>query len=752
MKSDLVKDTTPLEQLNPWDYIKVLSSNHIFMYPLKKGTKEPAIKAWNENATYDIGQLETWLKPDQNGNISYDVAMIPLKSGLITIDIDDPSEHANSTGMEWIKENERNGNRLHENKVAIERTKNNGLHYIYRYDLPNESIPTDLKISGVEVKNNSTIIYPSDSYKLITNSFLDNVCVLASDEMDVMPKWLKSSVNDAILKHEQNKRAKSEHNKGKSINQKAMQWVINFNEMLLNGIPEHERNERLTSVTGSLFHTGADNKTVWQQLQLINDKFVFPPLPNKELKGIFNSIAKRNHSIIKATELDDKAEQNQRNAQLAFNNNGNPRTNFATNFTNICEYDEHFKSSIKYNEFINSVVIKHGDTWKRWGDLDETRISIYIERKYTMTENVPRTMYQGIEEYALKNTFNPVKDLINIQQWDGKKRVDSLFIDYLGAEDNNYNRLVARKFMVGAVSRVFHPGIKFDLMPILTGKQGIGKSTLVSKLASGYFLDNLSKMDSSNKDDTMKLQDSWIIEVGELAPFKNSKTDNVKSFVSATTDIYRKPFGQANSIYKRHNVFIGTTNEQQFLSDKTGNRRYLTVECGVNEIKNKPIDISNNTLYQIYAEAKHLMEQGELLYLTPDEEKTANEQRTKNETYEPEDEAIKEYLNMKVPINWDDYDLFQRSSYYERVFQSNRYSSNEEDTTPLSQDELVPITAVATRELLSIPLNKLKNPSIQGTQQSLTKKISYTMSGLDEWKQSNKVKLFGRYVRGYKKK
>ncbi|MEJ6399956.1 VapE domain-containing protein [Nicoliella lavandulae] len=743
------KQVSSVDNLTPWEYIKQVADHYIYMYPLIKGTKKSAIKDWPNRATYDIEQLKEWLKPDENGNISCDVAMIPFKSELITIDVD--NHHGNNNGSKWITENIKKGNRLNENSVAMEITRNNGFHYIYRNDLPYESIPKKINLNDfVEVKTTSTIIFPSDNYRPANET--ENIKPLVSDEIGIMPDWLRSQVISAIEKDN----AKHKHtnkNNNVNVNAKAVDWLIELNDNLLNGISSGDRNNKLTSIAGKLFATGASNDQVWNWMQLINDKYTFPSLSKNELKSIFNSISKSNHNLIKATSLDEQAEVNRSKVPLKYNKSGSPRTNFASNFAVICEYDDKLRQSIKYDEFINSVVIKHANEWKRWSDLDETKIRIYIENQYNVVANNPKTMYQGIEEYAVKHSFNPVKDIINEQQWDNVKRVETLFIDYLGADDNSYNRMVARKFMVGAVSRIFHPGIKFDLMVILTGKQGLGKSTLLSKLSHGYFLDNLGRMDSSNKDETMKLQDSWIVELGELAPLKNSKIDNIKSFISATSDMYRKPFGQANSVYKRNNVFAGTTNEQQFLSDKTGNRRYLTVECGVSKIKHSAMSIDDNTLHQIYAEAKYLMEQGELLYLTSDEEASANAERSKNESYDPVDESIKSYINMLVPKNWDEYSEFQREQHYKRVFYENRYSTGKEDEPNLTEDDLVSMKEVSTRELLSIPLNKDNNKSIQGTSRALSKKISLTMSGLDDWKQSNTVKSLvkGKYARGYKR-
>lgn len=123
-------------------------------------------------------------------------------------------------------------------------------------------------------------------------------------------------------------------------------------------------------------------------------------------------------------------------------------------------------------------------------------------------------------------------------------RVDTLFIDYLGAEDNDYVRAVCRKIMCATYMRVYHPGIKFDYLPVFSGAQGIGKSTFISNLGMEWFSDSLTLSDMNDKTAAEKLQGYWIHEIGELAGMKKADLDKVKAFVSRCDDKYRASFGR----------------------------------------------------------------------------------------------------------------------------------------------------------------------------------------------------------------
>ena len=153
--------------------------------------------------------------------------------------------------------------------------------------------------------------------------------------------------------------------------------------------------------------------------------------------------------------------------------------------------------------------------------------------------------------------------MIHSKPWDGVQRVESIFIDYLGVDDNSYTRAVARKWMAGAVARIYEPGIKFEMVPIIAGKQGLGKSTLFQRLGGDFFTDSLRSL-GNTKDDYQLLIGAFIIELGELSSMSTTETDQIKSFVSARSDKIRLPYARTTQTYKRTCVFAGTTNTSQY--------------------------------------------------------------------------------------------------------------------------------------------------------------------------------------------
>jgi putative DNA primase/helicase len=242
--------------------------------------------------------------------------------------------------------------------------------------------------------------------------------------------------------------------------------------------------------------------------------------------------------------------------------------------------------------------------------------------------------------------------------------VDTLLIDYLGAEDNAYVRAVTRKTLCAAVRRVQEPGVKFDTMLVLNGPQGIGKSTLISRLAGEWFSDSLNLGDTKDKTAAEKLQGYWILEIGELAGLRKAEVETLRSFLSRQNDIYRAAFGRRATPHPRQCIFFGTTNaESGYLRDTTGNRRFWPVKTPGGGSKHS-WDINTEEIEQIWAEVLVYVNAGERLYLSAAENMLAkDEQRNAMESDDEREGLVRMYLDTLLPEGWESMDLFDRRAF-----------------------------------------------------------------------------------------
>lgn len=325
-----------------------------------------------------------------------------------------------------------------------------------------------------------------------------------------------------------------------------------------------------------------------------------------------------------------------------------------------------FMKHIVFNQLADGMEIKGEVPWKHpgkfWRDADDAQLICYVDDVYGTFSQ--RNFDIAVTKAADDRAYHPIRDYFeSLPEWDGVKRVDTLLTDYLGAADNAYTQAVIRKTLCAAYMRVYNPGIKFDYMPVLNGDQGIGKSTFISNLGMEWFSDSLSLSDMNDKTAAEKLQGYWIIEIGELAGMKKADIDKVKAFISRQDDKYRASFGRRVTPHPRQCVFFGTTNsENGYLRDITGNRRFWNVKVKGGTIKS-PWEMTPETIKQIWAETALLAKGGERLYLEAELESYAkNEQR---EAMEQDDREglVSEYLDMLLPENWKDMDIYRRRDY-----------------------------------------------------------------------------------------
>ena len=396
----------------------------------------------------------------------------------------------------------------------------------------------------------------------------------------------------------------------------------------------------------------------------------------------------------------------------------------------ILRHDPNLKDCLAYNEMDHNIVSLKNLPWReirgasQWVDTDDAALRFYMERLYGMTGK--DRIFDAVNVVAQERAFHPVRDYLQDCVWDGVPRVDTLLIDYLGADDNAYTRAVTRKTLVAAVARIYRPGCKFDYMLTLRGRQGLGKSALIAKLGGPWFSDTFTTM--QGKDAYEQVQGVWIMEVGELAGMRKAEAETIKLYISKQVDRFRPAYGRRLQEFPRQCVFIGTTNETQFLRDTTGNRRFWVVDTPNNPTHDMWDELTSETVKQIWAEAVELYNAGEKLYLPKSLEKMAREVQESYEEENPRAGIVADYLERLLPTNWDEMDSYTRREWLE--------SRSEQGT--------VKRTAVCTLEIWVEALGG--NPD--RIDRYGAKEIRDIMAGFPEWRhQGNGRATFKPYGR-----
>ncbi len=269
----------------------------------------------------------------------------------------------------------------------------------------------------------------------------------------------------------------------------------------------------------------------------------------------------------------------------------------------ILSHMDQWAGTVAYDEFAERTVFrrqlpfaKDGEATGDWSDHLDVMTAIWLQRSWGV-EFSPTTVGQALEALARQNKYHPVREALDaLPKWDGIKRNATWLSAYLGVKQSEYAALVGQFFLRGMIKRVMEPGCKFDFCLVLEGPQGKGKSTAARILGWHWFGD--TDLDLNNKDALLALPGHWVYEISEMGSLMKAEERKQKSFLSRQEDEYRPPYGKRLIEVPRQSVFIGTTNEEEYLKDATGARRFWPVLCGELDL-----DGLRSNLEQMFAEA-----------------------------------------------------------------------------------------------------------------------------------------------------
>lgn len=334
------------------------------------------------------------------------------------------------------------------------------------------------------------------------------------------------------------------------------------------------------------------------------------------------------------------------------------------NFVNAFKSDPLLNGLLAYDMLKETIVFTRPSftaKGSKKGDLvNDTDISIIkgrIERVHGIYNDAK--LNDAIEQVSSDNAFHPIKLYLESLTWDGVPRIDTFLVDYMGAEDNAYTREAFRKMLLAAVTRIYEPGRKFDTALVLYSEQGVGKSTLIQRLSKGWFNDSLTNL--SGKESYEAIQFAWLVELAELSALRKSDIEAVKNFISKREDTYRGAYARRVKTHKRQCVFFGSTNDDEFLKDATGNRRFFPVEVKRTRKTRLIFEPEFDAIVdQLWAEAMEGYMLGEALTLSDEAEAIAGGTREEFTERTPIQGLIEEYLDRLFPADYEDRFLAQR--------------------------------------------------------------------------------------------
>lgn len=398
-----------------------------------------------------------------------------------------------------------------------------------------------------------------------------------------------------------------------------------------------------------------------------------------QIPEVREELAKANFERLK-DRFDDPDEDYDWVGQLTCNKNGK-FDNTINNVQLIMEHDAGLRGKYFYDTFKERMTVCGDLPWCKladrmtttWTDTDDAGLRNFLEIKY----EIVNTMKIGDAVLlAMQSCMrHPVREYLLSLKWDGVARADTIFIDYLGAEDTEYTRTVTRKALIGAVARIMQPGCKHDHILVLVGPQGCRKSTTLAKLGKSWFSDSFYTV--QGKEAYEQIQGFWLIEMGEMAATRKAELESIKQFVSKQSDSYRAAYAKRTQEHPRQCAFFGTTNDDEFLRDATGGRRFWPVTV-TDKGRETGDYFTAEIVDQVWAEIVMRYSAGENWYLDNAKIEAVTRQIQDAHTeMNGKQGLLEQFVERLLPKDWATRNLSQRLAYWNDGFDDEKQAGTE---------------------------------------------------------------------------
>lgn len=402
-----------------------------------------------------------------------------------------------------------------------------------------------------------------------------------------------------------------------------------------------------------------------------------------QIPEVREELAKANFERLK-DRFDDPDEDYDWVGQLTCNKNGK-FDNTINNVQLIMEHDAGLRGKYFYDTFKERMTVCGDLPWCKladrmtttWTDTDDAGLRNFLEIKY----EIVNTMKIGDAVLlAMQSCMrHPVREYLLSLKWDGVARADTIFIDYLGAEDTEYTRTVTRKALIGAVARIMQPGCKHDHILVLVGPQGCRKSTTLAKLGKSWFSDSFYTV--QGKEAYEQIQGFWLIEMGEMAATRKAELESIKQFVSKQSDSYRAAYAKRTQEHPRQCAFFGTTNDDEFLRDATGGRRFWPVTV-TDKGRETGDYFTAEIVDQVWAEIVMRYSAGENWYLDNAKiEAVARLIQDAHTEMNGKQGLLEQFVERLLPKDWATRNLSQRLAYWNDGFDDEKQAGTERRKT-----------------------------------------------------------------------